>query len=60
MKKPKVEVIKKITKASCMCCFKKGTKPDKNCTSCKGTGIYEGSHYIMTVGKIAYDMDTIK
>ena len=57
--KPKVEVIKKILTAPCGCCFK-GEEPDKNCTSCKGKGIYKDYHYIMIVGNTAYDMDTIK
>ena len=57
--KPKVEVIKKIKESPCMCCFK-GNKPDKKCKSCNGTGIYKDYHYFMIVGKIAYDMDTVK
>lgn len=59
-KTPKLKVIKKIKKSICMCCFKNNQKPDKNCTSCKGTGIYKDYHYIMIVGKIAFDCDTLK
>jgi DnaJ-class molecular chaperone len=53
-------VLKKILKAPCGCCFRKGEKPNKNCPSCKGTGIYKDYHYVMIIGKTAIDMDTIK
>jgi len=56
----KVKVIKKILKSPCACCFRKGEKPDKNCKSCKGTGVYKDYYYILCVGKIAYGMDTLK
>lgn len=60
-KKPKIEIIKKILKAPCACCFKKGEKPDKNCCSCKGNGIYLDYHYLMIINnRICWDMDTIK
>ena len=60
MKIPKVKIIKKILKSPCTCCFKKDEKPNKKCKSCQGTGIYKDSHYIMIIGKVAYDMDTVK
>ena len=58
--KPKVEVIKKMLEAPCACSFRKGQTPDKNCKSCNGTGVYKDYHYIMVVGKVAYEMDTLK
>lgn len=57
--KPKIKVIKTIKKSPCACCFR-GEKPDKTCKSCKGTGIYRDYHYVMIIGKVAYDMDTLK
>ena len=58
--KPKVKVIKTIKKAPCACVCSNNQKPNPKCKSCKGTGIYLDYHYIMIVGKVAYDMDTIK
>ena len=58
--KPKVKVIKKILKSPCTCVCPNNQKPDKTCKSCEGTGIYKDYHYIMIVGKTAYDMDTLK
>jgi hypothetical protein len=58
--KPKVRIIKKILKSPCMCVCPNNKKPNKKCTSCKGTGIYRDYHYVMIVGKTAWDMDTIK
>jgi DnaJ-class molecular chaperone len=55
----KIKVIKTIKKAVCGCCFR-GEIPNKKCKSCKGTGKYKDYHYIMIVGKVAYDMDTLK
>ena len=58
--KPKVEIIKKVLSAPCMCCSK-GEEPDKKCTSCKGKGIYKDYHYLMIINnRICYDMDSIK
>lgn len=58
--KTKVKVIKKIKDAVCGCCFRSGEKPSKKCKSCHGTGVYKDYHYVMIVGKVAWDMDTIK
>jgi hypothetical protein len=58
--KPKVKVMKKILKSPCACTCPNNRKPDNKCASCKGTGVYKDYHYIMIVGKTAYDMDTIK
>jgi hypothetical protein len=58
--KPKVRIIKKILKSPCMCVCPNNKKPNKKCTSCKGTGIYRDYHYVMIVGKTAWDMDTLK
>ena len=60
MKKPKVEVIKKILESPCMCVCPNNCKPNPKCKSCKGTGIYKDYHYFMIVGKVAYDMDTLR
>jgi hypothetical protein len=58
--KPKIKVIKTIKKSPCTCICPDNRKPNKKCASCKGTGVYKDYHYIMIVGKTAYDMDTIK
>jgi len=58
-----IKVIKKIRKMVCGRCNKtlNGiTAKRKGCCSCGGQGKYDDYHYIMTVGKYAYDMDTIK
>ena len=60
MKKSKVKVIKKTLTAPCACVCPNFGKPDEKCQSCKGTGIYKDYHYVMIVGKVAYDMDTVK
>jgi DnaJ-class molecular chaperone len=62
MKRPKVKVICKKVKTPCYCCDKVGGIPCKRsiCKVCHGTGQYTEKHYIMIVGKTAYDMDTIK
>lgn len=56
----KVKVIKKILKAPCACTCPDNKKPDKNCKSCNGSGIYRDYHYVLIVGKTAWDMDTLK
>ncbi len=63
MIKPKVEVIKKEIASVCGKCNKTvngiaGKR--KGCTSCDSTGKYKDYHYIMIVGKYAYDMDSLK
>lgn len=60
MKKSKIKIIKTIKESPCVCCFK-GEKPEKNCKSCKGLGIYIDYHYLMIINnEICYDMDTLK
>ena len=59
----KVEVIKKIRNQMCGRCHKTingKTSKRKGCCSCNGTGNIKDYHYIMIVGKYAYDMDTLK
>jgi len=58
--KTRPKIIKTIKKSPCTCCFRKGEKPSKSCKSCKGTGIYKDSHYIIIIGNFAIDMDTLK
>ena len=58
-----IKVIKKIRNQNCGCCNPKAKgnfKLRNSCIRCNGTGKIEDYHYIMTVGKYAYDMDTIK
>ena len=60
---PKVKVIKKVRQMICGRCnktFNGVTGKRKGCPMCGGKGTYSDYHYIMTVGKYAYDMDTIK
>ena len=60
---PKVTVIKKVRNQSCGRCNITLTLPAekrKGCCRCESTGKIKDYHYIMTVGKFAYDMDTIK
>jgi RNase P subunit RPR2 len=62
-KKPKVEVIKKIRNQFCGRCNKLANgnqKLRKGCCRCGGTGNINDYHYIMIVGKYAYDMDSVK
>lgn len=59
----KVKVIKKIRNQLCGCCNPKAqgnSQLRKNCIRCDGTGKIKDYHYIMTVGKYAYDMDSVK
>lgn len=59
----KVKIIKEKRTSPCGRCNTtlNGVNSDrKSCTSCKGTGRYPDYHYIMIVGNIAVDMDTIK
>ena len=52
-KNPKVEVIKLDVGVTCYNCEGEG------CNHCSD-GRYEENHYIMIVGNMAIDMDTIK
>jgi hypothetical protein len=59
----KVEVIKKIRNQSCGACHKTVTLPAGKrvgCCRCGGTGKIKDYHYIMIVGKNAFDVDTLK
>jgi DnaJ-class molecular chaperone len=63
MNKPKVTIIKKTRTSSCGRCHTtvNGIKCKREgCTSCNGTGRYPDYHYMLIVGNIAMDMDTIK
>ena len=51
--KKRIEIIKKDVGVSCYHCGGKG------CQRCH-KGKYEENHYIMIIGKQAFDMDTIK
>jgi hypothetical protein len=58
-----IKVIKKIRQMVCGRCHKtiNGiTAKRKGCCSCGGKGTYDDYHYIMIVGKYAYDMDSVK
>jgi DnaJ-class molecular chaperone len=59
----KIKIIKKERNMICGACHKtlNGiTGKRVGCPACNGTGNIKDYHYIMTVGKFAYDMDTIK
>jgi hypothetical protein len=61
--KVKLEVIKKISPTLCYCCSEGlcgKPRAKKGCPACKGTGKYKEYHYIMIVGNIAFDGDTLK
>jgi hypothetical protein len=63
IKMKKLKVIKTITNHPCGICSKTigGTAVKREgCISCKGTGKYKDYHYIMIVGNIAIDGDTLK
>ena len=65
-KKPEIEIVEKHNAKPCMCThkleggvhFKK--EPDKNCTSCFGSGVIEDNIYFHTANGICFDGDTIK
>ncbi len=59
----KVTVIKKIKSAYCGKCnitANGSTGKRRGCSSCNGTGEYKDYYYIITVGNIAFGMDTLK
>ena len=57
-----IKVLTKRIKTPCYCCSPIGGIPRqrRQCKVCKGTGRYTEKHYIMIIGKTAWDMDTIK
>ena len=63
MSKPKVTVIKKVRNQSCGACHKTATlaaEKRAGCERCGGTGNIKDWHYVMIVGKYAYDMEFVK
>jgi DnaJ-class molecular chaperone len=62
-KKIKVTTIKKVRNQPCGRCnikAKGNPKVRKDCIRCNGTGNIKDYHYIMIVGNMAIDMDTVK